>query len=438
MARWILFLLTLVSVLVAAQTPPPPPPANAEAPAFSQAELDQMLAPIALYPDELLSQILMAATYPLEVVQAARWSRAHPSLRGEDAVSAAASEPWEPSVKSLLAFPQILSMMDEKLDWTQRLGNAFLAQEQQVMDTVQELRRRAYAAGNLRSNEYVRVEEQASTLVVVPAYPSVVYVPYYSPFVVYGSWWWPAYPPVYWPPWPGYVVVPGVSVVYTSSVGVAISVGFFFGAFDWPHRHVVIVRPPPPFFHPPGHRPAPAVSPRAPAVSPRAPVVWRHDPVHRRGVPYRTEPVRREFGQPPRPAAAAPRLEYRGRESPTPQAPFARQAPAAPRAQPSAPFRAPPPAPVPRAQPPAPVRAQPSAPVRVQPPAPVRAQPSAPVRAQPSAPPPHAFEGIGAGAARTREFSARGQASLSHGPAPGAAPRTGSAPKAGGAPRGRQ
>src|SRR5512135_1493868 len=123
--------------------PPPPPPAGVSSPtqpAFSQPELDQMLAPIALYPDPLLSQILMASTYPLEVVEAARWSRANPTLRGEDAVTAVAGYSWDPSVQSMVAFPQILATMDERLDWTQRLGNAFLAQEAQVMDTIQALR----------------------------------------------------------------------------------------------------------------------------------------------------------------------------------------------------------------------------------------------------------------------------------------------------------
>jgi hypothetical protein len=387
--RWKLFVLAFAVSTVAAQVPPPPPPPAAEAQAFSQAELDQMLAPIALYPDELLSQVLMAATYPLEIVEAARWASAHPGLRGEQAVNAAAGQPWDPSVKSLLAFPQILSMMDQKLDWTQRLGNAFLAQQQQVMDTVQELRRRAYAAGNLRSSERERVEEQAGSIVIVPASPQVVYVPYYDPLVVYGPWWWPAYPPVYWPPWPGYVVAPAPGFWW--GVGVGISFGFFFGAFDWPHHHVVVVHPPPPVYHPPPGHPPPA------------PGMWRHDPGHRRGVPYRTEPVRREFGQAPRPLAAPPRLEYRGRE-----------------------------APVPRPAPAAPVRPQVTAPPRTPPPAPVQQQVRPPVRE----PAPRAFEGLRAGGERTREYSARGQASMSpHRAAPPTAPRA-APPTRGGAPGG--
>ena len=170
-------------------------------PAFSQAQLEQMLAPIALYPDPLLSQILMASTYPLEVVEAARWSRSHANLSGEDAVRAAVNENWDPSVKSLLAFPHVLARMDEDLQWLQTLGDAFLAQESQVMDAVQNLRRRAQVAGNLRSDERQRIVETGPILVVQPADPQIIHVPYYDPRVVYGPWWWPHYSPVYWRLW---------------------------------------------------------------------------------------------------------------------------------------------------------------------------------------------------------------------------------------------
>ncbi|HMK22141.1 MAG TPA: DUF3300 domain-containing protein, partial [Terriglobales bacterium] len=144
--------------------PPPGPPPSLVSPAFSQQELDQMLAPIALYPDPLLSQILMAATYPLEIVEAARWVAANPGLQGDDAVRAVVAQSWDPSVKSLVAFPQILALMDQRLDWTQRLGNAFLAQQAQVMDTVQALRRRAESAGNLRSSDQMQVEDQGGSI----------------------------------------------------------------------------------------------------------------------------------------------------------------------------------------------------------------------------------------------------------------------------------
>lgn len=146
-------------------------------PAFTQQELDQMLAPIALYPDSLLSQILMASTYPLEVIEAARWSKANPNLKGDQAVQAVAENTWDPSVKSLVAFPQILMMMDEKLNWMERLGDAFLSQQQAVMDTVQHLRQKASDAGNLTSNDQIRVDQQGPAIVVEPANPQVVYVP---------------------------------------------------------------------------------------------------------------------------------------------------------------------------------------------------------------------------------------------------------------------
>src|SRR5947199_904119 len=151
----VLVLLLSVS-LVFAQEAVSMPQQDAPTPSrtFTQQELDQMLAPIALYPDSLLTQILMASTYPLEVVEAARWSRANPSLKGDQAVQAVTQNSWDPSVKSLVAFPQILQMMDEKLDWTERLGDAFLAQQTQVMDTVQNLRQKAYEAGNLTSTDY--------------------------------------------------------------------------------------------------------------------------------------------------------------------------------------------------------------------------------------------------------------------------------------------
>lgn len=209
----------------------------------SQPELDRLLAPVALYPDPLLSQVLMAATYPADVVEAARWSRANPQFAGDDAVRAADGYDWDPSVKSLLAFPQLLQRMDEKLDWTRSLGEAFLAQEPQVMDTVQQLRRRAHAAGHLRSDERILMQPQGQAIAIAPVQPQLVYVPYYDPLVVYGPWWWPAYQPVYWAPWPGYVRAhrPGVSVAFWWGAPARLSPAFFFGGVDWHYRQVRVV-----------------------------------------------------------------------------------------------------------------------------------------------------------------------------------------------------
>lgn len=251
-----------------------------------------MLAPIALYPDPLLTQILMASTYPLEVVKAARWARAHPGLQGEEAVRAVADEDWDPSVKSLVAFPRVLQMMDERIDWTQQLGEAFLAQEPYVLETVQQLRRRAYAAGNLTSNSDVVVSQEGSQIVIVPANPQVIYVPYYDPWVVYGTWWWPN-PPIWWAPWPGYVY-PRTSVTIVWGGGIPITTNFFFGIFDW-HAHRVDVRPVRNFYY-------------RPRVVHTAPTRWQHEPAHRY-VPYRRPELRQRYPEPRRvePRRVAPR-----------------------------------------------------------------------------------------------------------------------------------
>jgi Protein of unknown function (DUF3300) len=284
---------------------------SAPAQGYSQAQLDQMLAPIALYPDPLLSQILMASTYPLEVVKAARWSDLHPGLQGDDAVRAVAGENWDPSVKSLVAFPRILAMMDERLDWTQSLGEAFLEQEPYVMDTIQRLRERALASGNLASNDGMLVVRQAGLITIEPTNPAIVYVPYYDPLLVYGGWWWPAYPPVRWAPWPGYNVRPGISISIYLGGGVRISTGFFFGAFDWHEHRVDIVRQT--FYY----RPTTAVERRHVEELRRgAPVRWQHEAVHRRAIPYRSPELNQRYRE--RPRTAPVQRETRERVQPMP------------------------------------------------------------------------------------------------------------------------
>src|SRR6267378_5685338 len=189
-------------------------PAQAQSRLYSQPELDALLAPIALYPDPLLSQIPTAAVYPDQVAQAADWSRRNPGVSGDDAVQMAQDQPWEPSVKALVAYPDVLARMGESPQWTSDLGNAFLGQQTQAMTTVQALRQRAQASGYLRSNGEQNVYQQGPAIVVQPAYPQYVYVRYYDPFVVYGTWWWPAYRPVYWRPWaPRVVFVNHVNIV---------------------------------------------------------------------------------------------------------------------------------------------------------------------------------------------------------------------------------
>jgi hypothetical protein len=164
-----------------------------------QDQLDALLAPIALYPDQLLAQVLMASTYPLDVAEAARFVQQNPSLTGPALDRALQNQNWDPSVLSLTAYPQVLLMMNEMPDWTQRLGDAFLANQQQVMDTVQMLRSRAQAAGNLRNTSQQTVMDQGGIIDIEPAQPQYVYVPVYDPTVIYGSWS-EAYVPPYWYP----------------------------------------------------------------------------------------------------------------------------------------------------------------------------------------------------------------------------------------------
>ncbi|WP_116119579.1 DUF3300 domain-containing protein [Paraburkholderia sp. BL6669N2] len=204
---------------------------------ISSQQLDSLAAPIALYPDALLAQVLMASTFPQAVQAAAIWSRANSTLQGDSAVKAVASEPWDPSVQSLVAFPQVLATMASKADWVTQLGSAFLAQPGDVMDSVQRLRRQAQAAGNLKTTSQQTVVVEQSTIQIVPANPQVVYVPTYNPTVVYGVWPYPAYPPVYVPPPPGYVI--GTSFFAGLAFGAGIAVAnALWGGFDW-HSHDV-------------------------------------------------------------------------------------------------------------------------------------------------------------------------------------------------------
>lgn len=204
---------------------------DAAATPFKQEEIEQLVAPIALYPDALVAQILMASTYPLEIVSAARWSKANPGIKGKELEDAMQAQSWDPSVKSLTAFPQVLSMLNEKLDMTQKLGDAFLGQQKDVMDAVQRLRAKADQAGNLKSGKEQTVttaqEEGQTVIKIEPADPQVVYVPTYNPTVIYGVWAYPAYPPYYWYP-PGYVAG---TAFWSFTAGVIV------GSALWGHCH---------------------------------------------------------------------------------------------------------------------------------------------------------------------------------------------------------
>jgi hypothetical protein len=223
--------------MLMAQTQPAAtaPPAQPSA-VFKPEELEQIVAPIALYPDALLAQVFMASTYPLEIVQAARWSREHPEIKGDAVAKEMEAQSWDPAVKSLVAFPDVLVMMNEKLDWTQKLGDAFLAQQKEVMDAVQRLRSKAKESGNLKSSKEQTVKTEPAPagapapqiIVIESSSPEVVYVPTYNPTVVYGAWPYPAYPPYYYYP-PAYV--PGAAF-FTFSAGVIVG-GAIWGNCNW-------------------------------------------------------------------------------------------------------------------------------------------------------------------------------------------------------------
>ncbi|MFM0306789.1 DUF3300 domain-containing protein [Paraburkholderia sp. RL17-383-BIF-A] len=206
---------------------------------MSNQQLDSLAAPVALYPDALLAQVLMASTFPQDVRAAAAWSKANARLQGDDAVRAVAAEPWDASVQSLVAFPQVLATMASKSDWVAQLGTAFLAQPGDVMDSVQRLRRQAQAAGNLKTSAQQTIVVEQSTIQIVPANPQVVYVPTYNPTVVYGVWPYPAYPPVYVPPPPGYTIATSFMAGLAFGTGIAVA-NALWGGFNWNSHDVNI------------------------------------------------------------------------------------------------------------------------------------------------------------------------------------------------------
>jgi hypothetical protein len=293
---------TLIGLLVFLMAMPAPIFAQSNIPVFRQEELDQILAPIALYPDSLLAQILMAATYPLEVVQADRWVKQNRNLPPEALNDALDRQNWDPSVKALVPFPDVLSMMSERLDWTQMVGDAFLAQEADVMETIQHLRARAYEAGNLRSTQQQTVAREGTVIIVEPANPQVVYVPVYSPMVVYGRWWYPAYPPALIRPYPpGAVVVAGIM---TFGIGVAVASAWNhgWGYCNWGGRKVYV-----------NVNRTININRTTTVIHTRdiRTTTWQHDPGHRRGVAYRDPGTREKFA-PANRQALDNRRDYRG------------------------------------------------------------------------------------------------------------------------------
>jgi Protein of unknown function (DUF3300) len=218
-----------------------PQPADAT-PAYTPQtpdQLDQLVAPIALYPDSLVAQVLAASTFPAQIVEADRWVQANPDLKGDALAKAVDQQPWDPSVKALCAFPTVLGNMDKNISWTSSLGDAYYNQQQDVMDAIQRMRRKAEAAGNLKSTPQQVVQDQDKNVVIQPAQPDVVYVPAYDPWLVYG------YPIAPWPYWYNY---PGIwfGGPYLS-FGIGFGIGWFGGfgwgwgnwGFDW-HNHYAI------------------------------------------------------------------------------------------------------------------------------------------------------------------------------------------------------
>jgi hypothetical protein len=274
--------------------------AQSDKPKFKPEELDQMLAPIALYSDALLSQVLMAASYPLEIVEAARWSQANPNLKGDAAVSAVADKSWDVSVKSLVAFPPVLSQLNEHLDWTQKLGDAMIAQQQDVAASIQRLRAKAAEAGTLKTGkeQTVSTQTQGSETIyaIQPTDPEVVYVPTYDPNTAYGQWPDPGYPPTYYPL--GGALLSGL----TWGLGFA-AAGAMFGGWNWGYG---------------------GSGSYVNVNASRATNIdrsfnrnnigdggrWQHQVDHRKGVAYRDNATRQQFGQ-NRPGADQ-RQQFRG------------------------------------------------------------------------------------------------------------------------------
>jgi len=322
----LLAVLALAGAAARAADAPDKPPLKPE-------ELEQLLAPVALYPDSLLTQVFMASTYPLEIVQADRWVKDHKDLKGDGLAKELEKQTWDPSVKSIVNFPDVLVMMSEKLDLTIKLGDAFIAQQADVLNTVQNLRAKAQKSGNLPSNEQQKVIVEAAPPAPPPSAdvqiapppqvikiespnPQVIYVPTYNPVVVYGTWPYPAYPPYpYYPPRPpGYVVGPVVSF----GVGVACGVawGYAWGHTNWGHNNIDInVNRNTNFNTNINRNNYNKVNVNNANINNvKGGSSWQHDPAHRQGVAYPNQNTAQKFGGANQSAQAAQaRDAYRGR-----------------------------------------------------------------------------------------------------------------------------
>jgi hypothetical protein len=287
-------------------------------PLLKPAELDQLVAPIALYPDALLSEVLIASTYPLEVVQAERWAKSNNSLKGEALTAALAKQGWDDSVKALAQVPNVLTMMADQLEWTQKLGDAVLAQQPELMDAIQRLRGRAQANGKLQSTKEQTVtvksgapaqggggqaqegQAPAQYIVIEPTSPTEMYVPYYDPAVVYGAWPYPDYAPYYFPAPPGYYA--GGAIAAGIAFGSAVAIGHaIWGNCDWGRRNINVAN-------------------RNVNINnlDRSNInnfnKWEHNADHRHGVKYNNADVRQKFAKNDIQAGKGARQDFRGKD----------------------------------------------------------------------------------------------------------------------------
>jgi uncharacterized membrane protein YgcG len=298
-AAAVLVFLVLLPFGVMAQTPNPPPASSQEL--LKPQELEALVAPIALYPDTLLAEVLMASTYPLEVVQADRWLTANKNMKEDQFKAAVDKQPWDSSVKALIATPSVLTMMSSQLDWTQKLGDAFLAQQTEMMDAIQRLRTKAQANNQLTSTKEqkvtIRQEQNRQVIAIEPTDPNTVYVPYYDPAVVYGEWPYADYPPYYFPDYYAGYIGPGlIATGIAFGAGYALSRwisrgNYWGGGVNWNRNTINVNRP---------------------VVNPLNGNVWQHNPAHRRGVRYNDVNVQQRFGNANIAAGNRPRPDFRG------------------------------------------------------------------------------------------------------------------------------
>jgi len=298
-------LLLTLTVAAAAQTADRPPAAGSQSQPPTQPpptvellkpeQLEALVAPIALYPDELLANVLAASTYPLEVVQADRWLK-EKTLKGDALKAEVEKQSWDDSIKALASTAEVLTMMSDKLDWTKALGDAVLAQQPDVMDAVQRLRTKAYDNKKLVTTKQQKVSVQAQesrqVIMIEPAVADTMYVPYYEPATVYGEWPYTDYPPYYF----GYPSYIGAGVVAAGlAFGTAWAIGrwgiYWGGGFNWGNRNVYI-----------NHRTTNIGN------------GWQHNPAHRQGVRYNNANVQQRFGNSNLKAGAADRMDFRGRD----------------------------------------------------------------------------------------------------------------------------